>query len=356
MDAPIFVVGANRSGTTLLRLMLNAHSRIAIPDELTYITPYLGGAGIQNWKDPGFSPSRYRSFVRRFLASKAETLAPLDVDPLTEHIVASSAPNLRSPYQLALEAWAHHHNKSRWGEKTPSNVFYADIILDMFPDAHFIHMIRDPRAGTASMQRASIMPDDLVFNALARHKFDIEGRKYLETSVPPPQRMTLRYEDLVRTPEQTMRTVCDFLNEPFEPDMLQYHQDAAHYMKDEARTSYNEAATRPIDPSKIDAWRDTLSPHEKAIVDHVCRTTIQQFNYPLTDTHLSLSSRIEITIKQMYWHHKCRVNGHIRHYTVKYPMLTSTKKRIRSALHHALRILPFNILSPYASNQSSSEK
>ena len=72
MQDPIFVVGANRSGTTLLRLMLNAHSHIAIPDELTYITPYLGGAGIQNWKDPGFSPSRYRSFVQRFVTSKDE--------------------------------------------------------------------------------------------------------------------------------------------------------------------------------------------------------------------------------------------------------------------------------------------
>lgn len=327
MDAPIFIVGANRSGTTLLRLILNAHSRIAIPDELVYITPYVANVGIYAWRDPGMHPSYYASFVRNFLQGNAEVLSPLDLDALAQDITTSTSPNLRSPYQMALEAWADHHGKQRWGEKTPSNIFYADAILDMFPDAHFIHVIRDPRGGVASMQGVKFFADDVALNALNRKKYLTEGQDTLEQHVPSRQRTVVRYEDLVREPKATMRCLCDFLSEPFEPSMLRFYEDSERYMRDEATRSFNAAATHPISPAKIDEWKDRLSPQDVGIVESICRQQMKAYNYDLAMLPLSLTTKLEVLFKTAYWHWQMWRNRHIKHYLVKHRIFARTKTR-----------------------------
>lgn len=332
MDAPIFIVGANRSGTTLLRLILNAHSRIAIPDELLYITSYLAGRGIQQWKDPGFSSSRYRRFIENFLERNAEALSPLDLDELANRIATTTRPNFRSPYQMTLEAWAQYHGKERWGEKTPSNIFYAETILEMFPNAQFIHLIRDPRAGVASMQNVWFFSSDPVFNALNRKRYLTEGQSILETHVSPSQRCITRYEDLVRDPESVVRCLCTFLGEPFEPRMLDFHQDAERYMKDEAAESFNKAATRPISSAKVDKWKDQLSAAAIAKIEALCEDEMHQYGYPLTGHRLSFLGRIEVLIKRAYWNIQKWRNSHISHYVVRYPILHRTRHRFRKVV------------------------
>lgn len=329
MQAPIFVVGANRSGTTLLRLILNAHSRIAIPEELVYVTSHVGNRGIHQWRDPGYSPGHYRHFVKRFLSSNAEALSPLDLDALANRIVTTTRPNLRSPYQMALEAWAAHHGKERWGEKTPSNIFYAEHILDMFPGAQFIHLIRDPRAGVASMQDVWFFPEDVVLNALNRKKYLVAGQSHLERHVSPRQRLIIRYEDLVRNPPSVTRVVCEFLGEDFEPGMLEYYKTSQQYMKDEAAQSFNSAATKPIAPSKIGRWKDKLTPRAIAMIELVCHDEMKQHGYALQNHRLSLQDRAVVLAKTLYWHLQNWRNRHNPHFVVKDPPFNRTRHRLR---------------------------
>ena len=327
MNAPIFIVGANRSGTTLLRLILNAHPRIAIPDELIYIKSFLAGVPIEQWRTPGLSPSEYASFVDRFLED-TQPLAAIDRSRVRDDILAGPS-TFRRPYQCALEAWARHYDKPRWGEKTPGNLFYADILLDMFPDARFLYMVRDPRAGVASMQRVSFFPDDVIFNALSRRKHDGAGRAHLRQSVPAPQRMTVRYEDLVREPEARTRAICAFLGEDFSPRMLHFHRDADDYMKDEAEARYNAAATQPITADRIDAWRDRLSPDQAAAVDAICGDVMQTFGYSPTPHTPSPGTRAEMLLKKAYWALQCWRHRDVRHYTVKHPLFARTRTRLK---------------------------
>jgi hypothetical protein len=333
MDAPIFIVGANRSGTTLLRLILNAHSRIAVPDELVYITSYLGNRGVEEWKDPGFSASRYRHFVENFLRRNEDALSPLNLDALADDIVTSTSPNFRSPYQMALEAWARYHGKKRWGEKTPSNIFYADTILEMFPDAQFIHLIRDPRAGVASMQDVWFFSNDPVFNALNRKKYLTEGQAILEKYVPDQQRYVARYEDLVRDPETVVRDLCTFLNESFEPRMLEFYKDATQYMKDEAAESFNKAATRPISSDKVDKWKDRLRPNAVAKIEAICEKEMHQHQYSLSGHSLSAGDWVKVLTKRLYWNIQDWRNRHIAHYVVRYPILHRTRQRIHKLVN-----------------------
>lgn len=327
MDAPIFVVGANRSGTTLVRLILNAHSRIAIPDELTYFGPSIAGVPVAQWRSPSLSSAAYEAFVDDFLeTSCAPFLNDLDRKHLRSTIL-SQPPNLRTPYQTVLRAWAHHHGKARWGEKTPGNLFYVDHILDMFPDARFVYVVRDPRAGVASMQKVSFFPDDVVFNALSRRKHWRAGHQYLERAVPAAQRLTLRYEDLVQEPERYVRQLCTFVGERFEPAMLSFYQDANQYMKTGAATRYNQAATKPISSDRIRGWTRQLTAADVAVVETICTPEMREFGYEPTQKAPPVRTLLEILIKSLYWRVQSWRNPY-RHYTVKSPIFARMRHRL----------------------------
>jgi len=329
VDAPIFIVGANRSGTTLLRLILNAHPRIAIPDELIYFKSFLAGVPIEQWRRPDLSPPEYEAFLDRFLEATRSPLDELDRSRLRADILDGPS-TFKRPYRCALAAWARHYGKERWGEKTPGNLFYADVLLEMFPGAQFLYVVRDPRAGVASMQRVSFFSDDVVFNALSRRKHDGPGRALLKRHVPPPQRMTIRYEDLVRDPDLQTRAICQFLGEDFSPQMLRFHQDADDYMKDEAEERYNATATQPITDDRVDAWRDRLAPDQVAVVESICHDVMQQFQYEPTGQAPSLATRGDMLLKKAYWALQCWRHGEVRHYTVKYPIFARTRSRLRA--------------------------
>jgi hypothetical protein len=310
-----------------------------MPDELIYFDSYLAGVPIEQWRDPGLSAEEYETFVNGFLGAICQPLDELDRARLRTEILAGR-PDFKRPYQIVLEAWARHYGKERWGEKTPGNLFYVDVILDMFPDARFIYMVRDPRAGVASMQKVSFFPNDVVFNALSRRKHDIDGRALLKEHVPSKQRMTLQYEELVRDPTSSSRSVCAFLGEAFDPQMFRFHEGAAQYMKDEAKESYNAAATRPITDDRIDAWEDRLEPEQVATVEYLCADIMNQFGYAPTGRRLTLMRQGRIFVKQLYWAYQCWCHRDIRHYTVKHPIFARTRSWIQAWLRGMLRHLP----------------
>ena len=338
MASPLFIVGANRSGTTLLRLILNAHPRIAIPDELIYFDSQMAGIPVERWRRPELAPADYEAFVDRFLLTVRRPLQGLDLDALRKTILRGPH-DFRRPYCCALRAWAQHHEKERWGEKTPGNLFYADILHEMFPDARFLYLVRDPRAGVASMQRVSFFPNDVVFNALSRRKHDVEGRARLRDAVPYPQRMRVSYEELVRKPETTVNRVCEFIGEPFRPRMLHFHRNADRYMKDEAEKSYNAAATHPITDDRVDAWKRLLSDEQIAAVESICQPAMESFGYRPTDQSLSAAGRSEMAIKHLYWKLQVWRHRETRHYTVKYPLFARTRSRIRQLARDGFQFL-----------------
>ena len=340
-NSPIFIVGANRSGTTLLRLILNAHSRIGIPEELVYFDSRLAGIPIGQWRHPGLSQRAYRAFVDRFLTKNCAPMVPLDAAELRRDILQSGPQDFRRPYQLALEHWAHSHGKVRWGEKTPGNLFYVDVIRDMFPEAQFIHLVRDPRAGVHSMNRASFLANDAIINALNRHKYVKEGLAIQEGMVSTGQWMQVRYEDLVAKPEATVQALCQFLHEPFEPAMLHFHEDAEHYMKRRASGDFNSAATRPIDQSKIEAWRSGLTRREIAAVEAICGEQMQRLGYIPEGYTLNVRTHLDMLVKRAYYQLQHWRHPQARQYLLKDRLFARSRNRI-GQLFHFLRPISNN--------------
>ena len=332
MNSPIFIVGANRSGTTLLRLILNAHTRIGIPEEVIYFGSFIAGIPIEQWRSPGLTEEVYSSFVQKFVSDSCMSLKGLKEVEITQRILSDTPFDFCKPYRHLLEAWATIHKKVRWGEKTPGNLFYADILLEMFPDAKFIHVVRDPRAGVSSMMNTNFFPKDIVFNALSRHKFMTKGRAILERSVPERQRMLLRYEDLVVEPEREVRKICKFLEEPFEPSMMAFYKESRQYMKKEAVSSFNKAATQPISSEMLDKWKSKLGKHKVAQIEHVCQEEMKEFGYEFENTSLRFKERSEILLKNIYWNLQMRRHQHIRHFTVKSLMFARFQHRLQKLI------------------------
>jgi len=334
-DAPIFIVGPNRSGTTLLRLMLNAHSRIAVPDELVYFRGEMAGATRSDWKHPDLTPSEYRRYVHAFLQRNEEALAPLSVDDL-ENKICHDAPSLRSPYAISLDAWADAHGKPRWGEKTPGNLFYVDVIQDMFPDARFVYMARDPRAGVHSMLKTSFFRSDAVINALNRRKYDRFGLQQLALSAKQGQWTLLRFEDLVREPEQTLTSLCAFLGEDFEPEMLSYHTTSQKYMKQRALSQFNKAATRPVSSKKADSWRTALSDTQIAEVEWICHHEMDAFGYERDGHSLPFPRRVKGWLKIAYWHLQNWRHRHAPQFILQDRVLQRSRTRLKAVFNRAI--------------------
>ncbi|NNF57301.1 MAG: sulfotransferase [Rhodothermaceae bacterium] len=327
MNAPFFIVGASRSGTTMLRLMLNAHSRLAVPEEFKYFNTLAGQVDLAQWRTPPELEVGYLALVQTFLQRRRHVFEELGIERLEVEILRDPERTLRAPYRIAAEAWARHHSKVRWGEKTPQNLFYADVLLDMFPGARFVYVARDPRAVVASMNRITYFSGDTVLNALNVRRAMGEGYTVFCRAVPPSRRFDVRYEDLVRDPEAALCAICTFLGERYEPGMLAFHRHAAMFMAPVIRTP---AVTGPVSDAHTAKWKQTLRPAEVAVVESVCEDAMQAWGYEPVAASLPPLRRLDQAAKWAYWNWKGWQHRHRRGYTVHYPALHRTRVRLRS--------------------------
>jgi hypothetical protein len=239
-----FIVGVARSGTTLLRLMLDAHPELAIPPE-THFIPKLVKACEQDG-DPRDRVFELLTSHRRwpdYGLDAAELRERLD---RIEPFAAGDA--LRAFYGL----YAEKQGKPRWGDKSPSYVRRMRRVQSALPEAHFVHLVRDGRDVALSQVEVDFGPDAL--DDAARDWVDGIGkarrqarrlRHYLE----------LRYEDLVADPEPALRRVCEFIRLPWDPAMLDYHEGARERMAEVTRDL--ERGGGPAIPAAVRASRHT---------------------------------------------------------------------------------------------------
>lgn len=263
--SPIFIVGMGRSGTTLLQLALNMHPRFAILGETQAFLEQRRYASFQR-------PSNLEQFLSewRVLLRDGPSSDLLHGPEIKRRLVnCASYAEAVNEVMLAL---ARGEGKSTWGEKTPAHIFKLNSIRSCFPDARILHMIRDPRGAVSScvkFQHRGVFTDRNIY-AAARYWsrcLDIHDRELRDGN---PTYLPLRYEDLINHGEQTLRSVCTFLQVDFYPGMLEFHRSAQSYVPKDAhgRVVRHHALTQsPLDPSRAEAWRTLLTPDQVAIIE-----------------------------------------------------------------------------------------
>ena len=211
---PIFVVGMNGSGTTLMLDCLDNHSNLYGFRRETLIIPYF----IKKSKRLG-NLSNHSSFQQLW----QEFTSTSCFYYLNDGNVIPLPPNWQQlPHTVATIIdqtflyFAHKAGKKRWCEKTPRHAIHIEMLAHHFPNAKFIHMIRDGRACAASFHRRwQYNPQQTIYRwKNLVHEAKRQGAQVKDRYLEIP------FEGLTSNPEPWMRRVCDFINEPFEPEIL----------------------------------------------------------------------------------------------------------------------------------------
>ncbi len=322
IESPLFIVGASRSGTTLLRLMLNAHPRIAIPHEFKYFAVVNKYAKQGLWKNP-LDDRTFEDIVDAFLAKRDHVFEDMGLEHVKSKILEDSDRTIAGPFRVAAREWMSHYGKSVWGEKTPYHLFYADVLIEMFPEARFVYMMRDPRAVVRSMNKIEYFSDDTVLNALNWKRAATVGLTGLKKAVPSDQYMVLKYEDLALDPQHFLEILCDFIGEEFDDQMLSFYKDSSKYMAPEIKT---KNVTRAVTDQSIDTWRDELDKPAIRAVEDVCGPGMEAHGYVRSLGSPTFAERINIGLKTRFFDSRIRKNADFPGHTVTYPMFARFRR------------------------------
>jgi LPS sulfotransferase NodH len=271
-DRPVFIGAAPRSGTTLLRLMLNAAPELGIPRETKVL--------VTAWDERrSFGDLRVEANRRRLADRLVESLPSatsrrLGRPPaeLHERIMAAP-PTLGSIVGTCLASYADRYNKPRWGDKRPVYSRYLDSVFSMFPDAQFIHVVRDPRAAVASM--AQMWYSGRVGPGLELWERSMRAVEPWRARLAPDQFYEFRYEDLIEDPKGVLKRLATFLTVDVDSveAMLRYH---AH--GDETSPVHPDVK-KPPQKSNVDKWRSALEMPETALIEQVTGEWLDRYDY-----------------------------------------------------------------------------
>lgn len=253
---PIFIVGGMGSGTTLLRLILDSHPNIAVAPETSFARAYLANKHTPFWR---FGEGWYRQLG-------------LTDEQMDEH--------LREFYDGLFMDYARAHGKQRWGEKTPNHIWHMDRLANLFPDAVFVGLVRHPGAVVASLKGRF----KFGFRRAAGYWRRMNAELLAQGEQLGGRFALCRYEDLVLNPEDTMRELLDWLQEPWSPQVLEHHvvQQQRGTVKAEGRTRPDDA----IDPARVSKWRESLTAKERTRLGRSEAQFAGFFGYDAADPRL----------------------------------------------------------------------
>jgi len=227
---PFFLVGAERSGTTLLRLMLSHHPRIDCAPEFEFVVDQLPAEG--GWPDL----AGYREWLtldRVFQAHELEVDASLDYPALVQSFLDQFATRSAAPI---IGATCHRH---------------FERLDELWPGAKFVYLLRDGR--DVARSNIGMGWEGNVWHAAERWVHAVGRWGGMRSRLPEERRHEVRYEELITAPERVLGGICSFLGDAYDPAMLTYDED----------TTYS----RP-DPKLIHQWKRKLTPRELALLEN----------------------------------------------------------------------------------------
>ncbi|WNV84995.1 sulfotransferase [Umezawaea sp. Da 62-37] len=295
-DGPVLIIGTERSGSNLLRLVLNAHSRVAVPHPphfLRYLAPIADSYG--NLEDD----ANLRSLV-------ADAMLLLRVHPHpwghpvdAEQVMREAGRSVFGVVAALYDQYRAAEGKARWGCKSTFTVDYVDEVLAERPDARFVMLVRDPRDVAASARRSVFCHYHPARTAALWARQQERGLAALDRHGAAVVHL-LRYEDLVSTPDKEVERLCTFLGEPVEEAMFAHHTSPAARRTAALAESWRNAGA-PITTTSVGAHRHRLTPAERAVVEQITGSAMSRLGYRVDPRHapVVLPSALEVRLRDL---------------------------------------------------------
>ena len=288
-----FVVGVNRSGTTLLRMMLDSHPELAVPPETHFIPALTEAIKEARKRDRRLSPDEVVEFL---VSHRRWGDFGLDREELAARIAKENKVGPKGVLRAFYGLYAEKQGKSRYGDKTPGYVKQMGLIQRSLPEARFIHLIRDGRDVAVSRENR-LAAEELSIDRHAKIWKRRIGRARRQQS-RLKHYLEIRYEDLVGDPEPVLRTVCGFVELSYDPAMLEYHERSGERLEEIDRDLNDEdgGANRPAAErleahslvkerpraDRVERWRELMAPEDVVAFEAVAGDLLVELGYPLS--------------------------------------------------------------------------
>lgn len=301
---PIFIVGAPRSGTTMLQYRLRNHPRISLPTgESHFFVPLLQRqmefGDLRDSQNIARVLQAMHRQSREFLETDLHGMK-FDVGSLAMEFAAEGRHTVAAIISGLFEKNARGEEKARWGDKTPYYVLHIPMLLRWWPDAQIIHIIRDGRDVALSL--FGRRHDFRVYNAFTAGEY---WNRYVEkghafgAQLRPEQYLEVRYEDMLAQPQDSLRRICQFLGEEYLDSLLDVEAVA-----DPGKTPL---VHKPIKADNAGKWRQKMTPGQIRAFEAAAGGTLTRFGYELaTDDKplfpgLATAYRLHNRLVTAYW-------------------------------------------------------
>ena len=306
--SPIFVTGASRSGTTLLARILGNNRAVLTLNEMHFFGDLVSATDL----DENIGEGRLRRAAAMLMARQHRdfwvdrpTTEELDIaDDIINNLQAIDR-TIANVYASVMDHLCEAECKERYCEQTPRYIFYAREILEAFPDARIVHMVRDPRALLASQKNrwrlrrlggrnvprletlrlwVNYHPSTMtrLWKAATDSALSLAGDRRFKI---------IRFEDLVADPQSVIRDLCEFLELEYQGEMLDVPQwGSSNFAADQSN--------RGISVAMLDKWKEILSEDEIAYSEMCTRSHMERFAYAVSGNgRISVFGRLKLAVR-----------------------------------------------------------
>ncbi len=299
MSKNFYIMAIGRSGTTLLANILDAHPNIVVPPE-TFFVLHLERKykSVTNWND-----KTIRQFIDDVYVDRPFRLmwkVPRNVVEesfLQQPRVANfneACNRIRESYRASFKT----KNIELIGDKHPIYSNFCKRMMRVNPDAKLIHMVRDPR-GTGSGQLNTFnRKDALAVGYLwSRYNKNLAALK----EIYPEKYYLLKYEDLVLKPEETVKSLCKFLEIEFREEMMDYRKTTVKRFENytEAITKKHESLMKPIDAKMVEGWKNKLTAKQIERLEYATFEVASKLGYNFEKPKVDFFTKLKFPISKL---------------------------------------------------------
>ena len=281
-----FILGFPRSGTTLLRAMLNAHPEFAVPPESHFIVPLE-----PNGRTPGKAPFESSRFLDQLSADRWFLRWGLSLDDVERALDRVRPRTYADAVREVFAAYARLKRKPRYADKTPDYLAHINRLAALFPEGRFIHIIRDGRDIWLSHRDVGWYGSG--FRKAEHWQQQVRQGMAAGRRLGPSRYVEIRYDRLIDDPPRELERMTDLIGVSYDARMLSYHRDAQALAETSPRPEIHRGIALPP-TAGMRNWRTEMPASERAGFQAVAKPLLRELGFEVPRVSGRSRARIKL--------------------------------------------------------------